>query len=131
VSETKAVNPFAMLEGHKNVNLTTFRKSGEPAVTPVWYVVFDGKLYVRTGASSGKVERIRNDPRVQLAPSTVRGKQAGPTSEGRDRILGSGEKELAQKALKLLRHRYMSAPIVDLFIRGEESAVLEIASVRT
>jgi uncharacterized protein len=131
VSETKAVNPFPMLEGHKNVNLTTFRKSGEPVVTPVWYVVFDGKLYLRTGANSGKVKRIRNDPRVQLAPSTVRGKQVGPTSEGRAGVLGSGEEELSQKALKLLRHRYMSTPIVELFIRGEESAIMEIVSVGT
>ena len=62
-----------MLEGHKNINLTTFRKSGNEVPTPVWFVVLEGKLYVRTEASSGKVKRIRNNGRVEPAPSTVRG----------------------------------------------------------
>lgn len=28
-------NPFPTLEGHKNINLTTFRNSGEAVPTPV------------------------------------------------------------------------------------------------
>lgn len=50
------------------VVLTTFRRSGEPVATPVW-VVADPKgdgVVVMTIADSGKVKRIRNDPRVTL-----------------------------------------------------------------
>ncbi len=37
MTEVRTTNLFPALEGHKNVNLATFRKSGEPVVTPVWY----------------------------------------------------------------------------------------------
>jgi PPOX class probable F420-dependent enzyme len=60
LTEARSTNPFPNLEGYKNANLAMFRKSGEPVVTPVWYAVLDGKLYVRTGAGSGKVKRVRN-----------------------------------------------------------------------
>ncbi len=126
MTEAGSTNPFPALEGHKNANLTTFRKSGDVVPTPVWYVVLDGKLYVRTGADSGKVKRIRNDSRVLLAPATVRGKQVGPESEARARILGPGEEGLVENAMKLLRRRYKTTPIVDLFLGREEQAVLEI-----
>lgn len=126
MTEVRATNPFPTLEGYKNVNLTTFRKSGEPVVTPVWYVILDDKLYVRTGADSGKVKRIRNNPRVLLAPATVRGKRIGPESEARARILGPGEEELVAKAMERLKRRYKTMPIVDLFVGREEHAVLEV-----
>jgi PPOX class probable F420-dependent enzyme len=126
VAKVRSNNPFPALEGHKNMNLTTFRKSGEPVVTPVWYVILDGKLYVRTGTGTGKAKRIRNNPRVLLAPATVRGKKVGPESEAKARILGPGEEELAGEALESLRRRYKTTPLVDHFVGREELAVLEI-----
>ncbi len=81
------------------------------------------------GAGSGKVKRIRNNPRVLLAPTTVRGKRIGPESEAKARILGPGEEELAEKAIERLRRRYKTTPIVDLFVGREEHAVLEIEPV--
>lgn len=52
------------------VSLTTFRRSGEPVATPVWVVAApDGQgLVVMTPAGSGKVKRVRDDPRVTLRP---------------------------------------------------------------
>ena len=126
MTEARSTNPFPALEESKNANLATFRRSGAPVVTPVWYVVLDGKLYVRTEAIAGKVKRIRNNPRVLLAPATVRGKQTGQESEARARILETGEEELSEKAMKLLRQRYKTMPIVDLFVGREEHVVLEI-----
>jgi hypothetical protein len=50
---------LALFEGHKYINLTTFRKNGQAVPTPVWFVVRDGRLYVypasrpaRPGASA-------------------------------------------------------------------------------
>lgn len=128
--ETRSANPFPTLQGHKNINLTTFRKSGEEVPTPVWYVVLEDKLYVRTEAGSGKVKRIRNNGRVQLAPSTVRGKTVGPTTEAEARVLGPGEEDLAGKAMELLGRKYKTTPIVNLLTRGHERAVLEISPIR-
>ena len=74
--------PFATFQGHKFIALSTFRKSGQPVVTPVWFTQRDGKLYVWTGASSGKVKRLRNNPRVSLAPSDFSGKPLGDDLPG-------------------------------------------------
>lgn len=50
-------------KGHTLIIATT-RKSGEPFMTPIWYVYIDGSFYVNTLAKSAKVEHIRRDPRV-------------------------------------------------------------------
>lgn len=55
------------------VSLTTFRRSGQPVATPVW-VGWDGDaLVVTTPRASGKVKRLRNDPRVELRPCSRTG----------------------------------------------------------
>jgi len=90
-----------MLEGHKNMNLPTFRKSDDVVPTPVWFVALKAKLYVRTEAGSGKVKRIRNNERVELALSTIRGKIVGSTKGGEARVSGPGEENLTKRALEL------------------------------
>ena len=52
-----------LTEGHTLI-ISTIRKSGEPFMTPIWYVWMDGSFWVRTGARSAKVQHIRRDPRV-------------------------------------------------------------------
>lgn len=49
--------------GHTLI-LGTIRKSGEPFLTPLWYVYRDGALYVRTPSRSAKVQHVRRNPRV-------------------------------------------------------------------
>ncbi len=61
----------------KYLNLETFRRNGQGVPTPVWFVEQDGKLYVRTGANSGKAKRIRNNPQVRVAPCKVQGELLG------------------------------------------------------
>jgi PPOX class probable F420-dependent enzyme len=51
------------------VSLTTFRKSGERVSTPVWIARDGDALLVTTPDDTGKVKRIRNNPRVELQPS--------------------------------------------------------------
>ena len=91
---------FQTLHGHKYCLLITFRKSGDSVPTPVWFGLGDdGNLYVRSEASVGKVKRIRNDPRVRVAPCTVRGKPLGAPAEGRARVLAADESDDAERAL--------------------------------
>ncbi|MBN2148330.1 MAG: PPOX class F420-dependent oxidoreductase [Anaerolineales bacterium] len=59
------------------LNLETFRKSGVSVKTPVWFVQEGDKLFVRTVANSGKVKRIRNNARVNIAPCKVDGALLG------------------------------------------------------
>jgi PPOX class probable F420-dependent enzyme len=90
---------FESLRGRKYCLLTTFRKTGEPIPTPVWFGLADGKLYLRTEATAGKVKRIRNNPRVLVAPCTFRGKPSGAPAEGRGRVLQASESEGAERAI--------------------------------
>jgi PPOX class probable F420-dependent enzyme len=75
------------IHGRKYICLTTFRKSGAAVPTPVWFGEDNGKLYVMTRSDSGKYKRIRNNPQVQIAPCTMRGKIKGPQFPATVRIL--------------------------------------------
>jgi PPOX class probable F420-dependent enzyme len=58
------------------VSLTTFRKTGVPVSTPVWITQDGTDLVVTTPAGSGKLKRLRNDPRVEIRPCSRMGKVA-------------------------------------------------------
>ena len=61
----------------KYLNLETFRRNGESMKTPVWFVQDGEILYVNTLANSGKVKRIRNNGRVNVAACKMDGKVTG------------------------------------------------------
>jgi uncharacterized protein len=71
MSEPEAISRF---QGEKVISLETYRRNGEPVRTPVWFLEENGILYVHTDDSTGKVKRIRRNPKVRLAPSHFRGK---------------------------------------------------------
>ncbi|NYF17359.1 hypothetical protein HDC37_002187 [Microbacterium sp. AK009] len=58
------------------VSLTTFRRNGVGVPTTVWVARDGDRLVVTTGADSGKVKRIRNNPAVTLRRSDRAGKVA-------------------------------------------------------
>jgi PPOX class probable F420-dependent enzyme len=97
-TETRTVPGFDHLRGHKYCLLVTYRRSGEPVPTPVWFGLGGGKLYVRTEANVAKVTRIRNDSRVRVAPCSVRGKPLGLPAEGRARVLDQPNDEAEAEA---------------------------------
>ena len=91
---------FDSLQGHKYALLHTFRRSGEPVPTPVWFGLADGKLYFRTYADAAKIKRIRNNPRVLVGPCDRRGKPKGSMVEARARVLGPDEEATAEQAIQ-------------------------------
>jgi len=91
---------FNALEQRKCVSLTTYRKNGKPVPTPVWFALEDGRLYVATEPGSGKVKRIRNNPSVQLAPCTQRGRLIGPTMKGVAHVLPADREGQVKAALR-------------------------------
>ena len=64
------------------VNLATFRRNGNAVETPVWFAIYDGRLYVFTAEDAGKVKRLRNNPKVRVAACGVRGGIKGHWIEG-------------------------------------------------
>ena len=70
-------NPAQVLKSAKYVSLITFRKSGEPVRSPVWFVQFGENLNsygVITETNVGKVKRIRANSRIEVQACDVRGK---------------------------------------------------------
>lgn len=61
----------------KYVLLTTFRRDGTAVPTPVWFVRDGDVLLITTDGTSGKVKRLRANPRVSLAPCDMRGRPKG------------------------------------------------------
>ncbi len=51
------------------MSLETFRKNGIGVKTPLWFAQEGDTLYLWTRGDSGKVKRIRNNARVNVAPS--------------------------------------------------------------
>lgn len=73
------------LGAERFVSLTTYRRSGQGVATPVWIAPALGGLVVTTPAGSGKVKRLRRDPRVELRPCSRRGQvdEGAPRATGR------------------------------------------------
>jgi PPOX class probable F420-dependent enzyme len=57
---------WAELERAHTGILTTLRADGTPIALPVWFVVFDEKVYVRAPGHTKKLQRVRRDPRVSF-----------------------------------------------------------------
>ncbi|HZS23753.1 MAG TPA: PPOX class F420-dependent oxidoreductase [Gaiellaceae bacterium] len=115
----------ATLVGERYISLTTFRRDGTTASTPVWVVSDDGRrLLVWTGARTWKVRRVRRDPRVLVASSSFRGRERAARIAGRARIVADpGIGDL------LVRKYGWQKRLVDRLNRGSSgsgSVVLEI-----
>jgi uncharacterized protein len=92
---------FDALRGNKYCLLVSYRRSGEPVPTPVWFGLDgEGRLYVHSEHDSGKVKRIRANPRVRVAPASVRGKPTGPLAEGTARVLAPEDEARAERAIQ-------------------------------
>ncbi|MET9224260.1 PPOX class F420-dependent oxidoreductase [Lentzea sp. NPDC003310] len=86
------------------VSLTTFRRDGTPVATPVGGVVSGDALYVLSYAGTGKLKRLRNNPRVVVAPCDNAGRipADGRSIEGTARVL---DREETERAYRLMARR--------------------------
>ena len=96
-------NRLTALAAERYLNLETYRRTGQPVATPVWFVVDRGVIYVYSLADAGKVKRIRNNSRVRIAPCDARGGLKGPWVDGTARIADDRE---AVEAQRLFRAKY-------------------------
>lgn len=104
---------FAMLSGHKYINLETYKKSGQAVRTPVWFVISDEQIFVLTSQNTGKIKRIRNNPTIKIMPCGIRGDSKGEWIEGLARIATEPE---MQNTIRLRYKKYgFRAKIIGLF----------------
>jgi PPOX class probable F420-dependent enzyme len=106
---------LAPFVGQRYLTLESFKRDGTPVQTPVWFAEDQGVLYVYTLAKAGKVKRIRRNPRIRLAPCTLRGTVIGPWVEAEATIVDA---TTAAHGHALLRQKYgWMKGIGDLFSR--------------
>ena len=125
---SEAIGQFAKA---KYLSLETFRKTGVGVRTPVWFAEGPSSralttFYVYTLPDSGKAKRIRNNPKVRIAPCNMRGDLRGAWVDARSRICDGAEVEKGQE---LLTQKYgVMKRLGDFFsrLRGRTQIVLAI-----
>ena len=110
---------FAHLRGHKYIDLVTLRKTWVEVHTPVWFAEGKGRLYMFTRRDAGKMKRIRNNPHVEIAPCTIRGRARGPYVRATARV--AADQDAARQAI---RRKYWLARIP--FIWSSDNVYLEL-----
>jgi len=126
---TRTLEPFI---GQWAVLLTTYKRDGTPAGTPANIAVEGDLAYFRTWDTAWKLRRIRNNPEVQFAPSTARGKPTAPPIQARARVLDG---EGSARAAKLLASKYpalhgLLVPLVHR-LRGNKTMHVELTPAET
>ena len=113
----------AEIASAKCISLTTFKRDGTPVATPIWFNIIDDKILLTTPATSWKVKRIRNNPRVGFATCTQRGAVTGPVFTGTARIISAEE---LVPVLRAKRRRYRSARFIQLLPGARDQAGIEV-----
>jgi PPOX class probable F420-dependent enzyme len=119
------------LNGKHFGKLGTVKKDGSPHVTPVWYMLENGRLFVNTTTSRVKYYNIKRDPRVSFL---VDDGYPYVMIEGRARIAEErdGKKDIETLAIrytgeragrKAARERYWKDPRVSMEIIPEKIIV--------
>src|SRR2546425_6704328 len=98
-----AGDKLSQFAGKKHISIETYRKTGDPVRTPVWFVEENEELFVRTDSSTGKIKRIRNNPRVRIAPCNMRGNIKGTWVDAEARTIDT---ETSEHVFSLLRKKY-------------------------
>lgn len=91
---------FEALQGQQFINLTTYRKNGQPVVTTVWFAHEGERIVGTTLQEAGKIKRMRGTPRTRVAASTFNGQVLGESFEGVGRVLPPEEAGAAEAALR-------------------------------
>jgi PPOX class probable F420-dependent enzyme len=120
---------LAQFANQKYLNIETYRKSGVPVATPVWFAEDGGVFFIYSLANAGKVKRIRGNPRVRIMPCDVRGKPKGEWVDAEARIADAAT---AVRGHGLLNQKYgLLKRAGDVFsrLRKRERAVITIRVV--
>jgi PPOX class probable F420-dependent enzyme len=128
VATTAPTGSIDDLKGRKYCVVVTYKKSGEPVPSPVWFGVANGKLYFETGAYTVKLKRIARNPEVRVAASTTRGKPVSAPFAGTARVVESEDEDEAERIVQsnygLFRRLYhgMGEGVTSVYVEVTPSA---------
>lgn len=115
-NNTKAIREISY---SKCISLTTFKRDGTKISTPIWFNVIGEKIYVTTESGAWKVKRIVNNPSVEFAVCTQRGRVTGQTFGGTAKIVPPAELAAVIAAKK---RRYATFRLIHL-IKKDQVAI--------
>ena len=123
----ESAGAFEPLADQAYVLLTTYRRDGTGVGTPVHVAVDGDRAFVRTWDTAWKLRRIRNNPEVEVAPCTVRGKPTGPAVRARARVLEGAESAYAGRLLAR-KHPILHGYLIPLLhrLRGNRTTHIEL-----
>jgi uncharacterized protein len=130
MTETTPIASLAPFVRQKAVLLTTYRRNGTPVGTTVNIAVEGDHAFVRSWSTSGKFKRMRNNPEVEIAPSTMNGKPTGPAIRARARMLSGAESEHAGRLIAR-KHPILQGMLVPVFhrLRGQTTTHVELQPI--
>ena len=117
---------LSQISKSKYINIETYKKDGTGVRTPIWFIIYQGLIFFRTDAKSGKVKRIRNNPHVRIAPCDIRGNVRGNWYDGKVRFADSAESTIVYSMVNK-KYGFMTT-LIRLFnnMRGTDPQVLAI-----
>jgi uncharacterized protein len=121
---------FAPFIRQRTVLLTSYRRNGTPVGTPVHVAVDGDRAFARTWDATWKVKRIRNNPLVEIAPSTFRGRPTGPAIQACARLLDGDQARYAARALAR-KYRILHGFLIPMVhrLRGYSTVHIELTPV--
>ena len=105
------------LASEKNIWFATTRQDGRPHLAPVWFVYFEGRLYIGSDPHSVKSRIIAKNPQVALA---LEGGEHPVICEGTARVLAP---PYVPGLLEVFRQKYEW----DISTEGQYNQVIEIS----
>ena len=111
------------VESARCLSVTTWKRDDTPVATPIWFNVIDGKVVFTTPRTSGKVKRVRNNPKVTFARCTQRGKVVGPVFEGTARVLPD---DALAAVLAVKKRRYPATRVILRFPANRDQVAIEV-----
>jgi hypothetical protein len=106
----------AALGAEKFVSLTTFKRDGAAVATPMWIGRDGDQLFFWTPVDSWKAKRVRNNPRVALAPCS----RGGKVREGAAAVGGMAkvitDPTTVQRLAGVIRRKYGLEFVIVTFI---------------
>src|SRR2546422_6949087 len=90
---------FEPLKNTKTILLTTYKRDGTPVGTPVSIAFAGDRAFFRTYDKAWKSKRLRNNPEVEVAHSTYKGKVTSAARHGTTRLLSEAEAKPVRRLL--------------------------------
>jgi uncharacterized protein len=106
----------AALRSAKTIVLTSYKRDGTPVPTPVSLAADGDRLFFRSHDHAWKTKRLRNNPTVEVTPSTLTGRPTGDSVGARAVRLEGEEATTAARALAR-RHRVLQGALVPVVHR--------------